>query len=168
MTHCQSLNAADKSRKLKMVSLWQARRPQHDTVEGWMPPVNIYLPCECVSVCGRAQRQELLWGFISGMTRQPVIYEHLVLLFKHSLISRQTFPEARAKAKSGLDQTRPHTVFLQPRPATWTKRCARRPGTARQTAYVSVYRVWASWTAERNSATLQWWKSSALCSTGIC
>lgn len=82
-----------------------------DTVEGWMPPVNIYLPRECVSACGTAWRQELLWGFICGMTRQPVIYEHLELLFKHSLISRQTFPEARAEQEwPRPDQTRPHTV----------------------------------------------------------
>lgn len=73
-----------------------------------MPGVNIYLPRECMSVCGSAWRQQLLRGFICSMTRQPVIYEHLVLLFKHSLISRQTFPQARAaKKKKRVAGTRP-------------------------------------------------------------
>lgn len=106
VSQCQNVDAADMSRSLKMVELWQPWRSQHDTVEGWMLPVNVYLHCECVSVCGTAWRQELLWGFICGMTRQPVIYEHLELLFKHSLISRQTFPEARAEQELlGPDKT---------------------------------------------------------------
>lgn len=109
------------SRSLKMVELWQLCCPQHDTVERGMPPVNIYLPCECVSVCGTAWWQELLWGFICSMTRQPVIYEHLELLFKHSLISHQTFPEARAEQEwPRPDQTRPHTVSPYPtQPDSW-------------------------------------------------
>lgn len=125
ITFCQRLDAADMSHSLKMVELWQPCHPWHNTVEGWMPPVNIYLPCECVPVCGAARRQELLWGFICSMTRQPVIYEHLELLFKHSLISRQTFPEARAQREwPRPDQTRPHTVSPYP-----TQPVSRVPGT---------------------------------------
>lgn len=97
VAHCQNRCCRHEPLPKNGQAIGQLCRPQHDTVEGWMPPVNIYLPCECVSVCGRAWRQELLWGFICSMTRQPVIYEHLELLFKHSLISRQTFPEARAE-----------------------------------------------------------------------
>lgn len=161
ITCCQNLDPADMSHNLKMVELWQPRRPQHGTVEGWMPPVNIYLPCECVSVCGAARRQELLWGFICGMTRQPVIYEHLELLFKHSLISRQTFPEARAEQEwPRPDQTRPHTVSPYP-----TQPLSRAPGLETVHQNVRLFTgsvLWAQLsTAENNSATLRWRKSSA-------
>lgn len=132
----------------------------------WMPRVNIYLPCECMSVCGSAWRQQLLWGFICSMTRQPVIYEHLVLLFKHSLISRQTFPEARAGKKKkkewpGPDQTShclsASHLTCEPKEATasWEQSIK---------AHVCVYTecsMSAGWTAESNSATLKWWISSA-------
>ena len=155
------------SHSLKMVELWQPRRPRHDTVEGWMPPVNIYLPCECVSVCGSAWRQELLWGFICGMTRQPVIYEHLELLFKHSLISRQTFPEARAEQEwPRPDQTRPHTVSPYPAQSASRVRGGGRASWERSIKmYVRVFTGSVLWaqppTAENNSVTLQWRKSSA-------
>lgn len=120
----KNVDAADKSRSLKMVAIWQPWRPRRDTVGRWMLPVNIYLRCECVSVCGAAWRQELLWGFICGMTRQPVIYEHLELLFKHSLISRQTFPEARARAR--VAQTRQDlTPSARIPPSPWAERWRR-------------------------------------------
>lgn len=103
-----------------MAEPWQARRPQHDTVEGWMPPVNIYLLCESVSVWGMARRQQLLWGFICGVTRQPVIYEHLELLFKHTALSHAKHsprPEQEEEEWPRDDQTRPHTVSSpSPRP----------------------------------------------------
>lgn len=156
VSQCQNVDAADMSRSLKMVELWQPWRSQHDTVEGWMLPVNVYLHCECVSVCGTAWRQELLWGFICGMTRQPVIYEHLELLFKHSLISRQTFPEARAEQELlGPDKTSHRLSASHP---------VRKLRTAHQSARACVYNegpVSAASTAKSNSVTLQWRRSSA-------
>lgn len=138
-THCQSLDAADMSHSLKMVALWQPWRPQHNTVEGWMPPVNIYLPCECVSVCGTAWRQELLWGFICSMTRQPVIYEHLVLLFKLSLISRQTFPEARAEQEWPRPDKTSHRLSASH--PTWVECGARKLGTVHQSVCLCLQYV---------------------------
>lgn len=155
---------ANMSHSLKMAELWQHWCPQHNTVEGWIPPVNIYLPCECVSVCGAARRQELLWGFICGMTRQPVIYRHLELLFKHSLISRQTFPKARAEQQwPEPDQTRQDLTpspCIPPNP--WTECRAHKLGTVHQSECVYVYRVCSvSATAENNNVAFQWRQSSA-------
>lgn len=110
----------------------------------------------CVSVCGTAWRQELLWGFICGMTRQPVIYEHLELLFKHSLISRQTFPEARAEQELlGPDKTSHRLSASHPTRepsvgcASWEQPVKTR------------LRVSAASTTKSNSVTLQWRRSSA-------
>lgn len=152
---------ADMSHSLKLTGLWQRCCPRHNTVEGWIPPVNIYLPCEWASACGAARRQDLLWGFICGVTRQPVIYEHLELLFKHSLISHQTFPEAGAEQeRPGPDQTRQDlTPFPHSARCEWR---ARGLGTVHHGA--CVYRacsVSAAPTAENNSVTFQWRKSSA-------
>lgn len=143
ITCCENLDGTDMSRRLKMVELWQLCCPQPDTVERGMPSVNIYLTCECVSVCGTAWWQELLWGFICSMTRQPVIYEHLELLFKHNLISHQTFPEARAEQEwPRPNQTRPHTVSPSIPPDStvecWT---LHKLGTVHQSAYVCLQEV---------------------------
>lgn len=151
------------SHGLKMAELWQPGHPQNDTVEGWMPPVNIYLFCESVSVCSTAWRQELLWVFICGMTRQPVIYEHLVLLFKHSLISRQTFPEARAEREWPRPDKTSHPLFAShPTCESSIGRTGWEWPVKAHTGVYSVRSKSASRTAERNSATLQWWNSSAL------
>ncbi len=166
ITCCQNLDAADMSHGLKKGRALTAPPSTTDTVEGWMPPVNIYLPCECVSACGTAWRQELLWGFICGMTRQPVIYEHLELLFKHSLISRQTFPEARAEKEwPRPDKTSHRLTVSHP---------TREPSAGRTSWEQSIEvhvcvcvcvcmecSMSAAWTAENNSVTLQWRKSSA-------
>lgn len=143
ITCCQNRDATEKSHSLKTVELWWPCCPQHGTVEGWMPPVNIYLPCECVPVCGTAWRQELLWGFICEMTRQPVIYEHLELLFKHSLISRQTFPEARAEQEwPRPDQTRQDLTPSHHIPSNpWAKCQAHKLGTVHHSACVYLQGV---------------------------
>ncbi len=168
ITFCQSLDAADVSHSLKMVELWQPCHPWHNTVEGWMPPVNIYLPCECVSVCGAARRQELLWGFICGMTRQPVIYEHLELLFKHSLISRQTFPEARAEQEWPRPDKTSHRLTM-PHP-TRKESAGHTSWEQSIEVHVGVFTpsvLSVDSTAENNSVTLQWRKSSAQSSSSV-
>lgn len=152
---------ADMSHSLKMVVLWQHCCPRHSAVEGWIPPVNIYLPCECASVCGAARRQELLWGFICGMTRQPVIYEHLELFFKHSLISRQTFPKAQAAHEwPGPDQTRQDLTPSPPIPRNpWTECRARTSWEQSIKVHVRMFTGCVLWVQPRQLTTTMWHSS---------
>ena len=131
-----------------MAGLWQSGRPQHDTVDGRITPVNIYLPPrECACLRGAAWRQELLWGFICAVTRQPVIYEHLELLFKHTpyLTTKHSPGGQPERSRSVPGRTRPdetsHRLTACPTRAPWAECQARRLGTLHHSARVCLQGV---------------------------